>query len=63
MPKVKKTSGTMVVTMEQEKETKGAVRYTGTGDDSNKNIYFRKEELKETFGEWPEQIKVTIEAS
>jgi len=65
--KVKKeeSNGTMEIELVREKETKGAWRYMEDKEPSEypKNIYFRKSELEEMFGECPESLKVTVEVS
>jgi len=58
----KSNSPTMELTLVKDKETKGAVRYQEDTDEFPKNIYFRKEELTELFGKFPEKLSVTIKA-
>lgn len=48
----------MTFVMNKDKETKGAVRYSDP--DGTHNLYFRKDELMEEFGEFPESLTVTV---
>lgn len=61
--KSEKKSNTMTLNMVKDKETKGAVRYSEDTEEFPKNIYFRKEELEEQFGGFPDAITVTIEVA
>lgn len=58
--KTSKTAKKMELTLVKEKETKGAIRYMEDTEDYPKNIYFRKDELEEVFGDWPETLKVVV---
>ena len=53
-------SNEMTLFLYKDKETKGAVRYSEESDDFPKNIYFRKEEMQETFGGYPASLCVVI---
>ena len=53
----------MLVTMQKDKETKNAIRYSEPkreNDPHVKTIYLTKEELKAEFSEIPETLKVEI---
>lgn len=56
-------SKTTTVTLSQSKQTKRTVVYTLPENDYGvcESVYLQKRELQETFGGFPDKVKLTIE--